>query len=121
MSLALYRSLVPAHSSISDDTVEAYLALSAQEHTASVWGNVYAQAMVWHAAHVIERTPGLGSASADAPGLVTSKRAGDLAVTYGAPPGAADDELATTTYGQRYLALRRSRAACAPTAVLAAT
>lgn len=122
MSLALYRTLVPAHSAVADDTVTTMLELAARRHTASAWGQVYAEGMVFFAAHQVERTPGLvsGSGSASETGTITSQRDGDLSRSY-APPASSgmtssDAELQTTRYGQRYLDLRGSRAASAATA-----
>lgn len=121
-SLDLYRALVPAHSSVADDTVETYLELATRRHTAGAWGAVYPEAMVWWAAHRIQRTPGLvsGSGGADEVGQITSQSDGDLSRSYAAQAttgNTGDDELASTRYGQAYLDLRRTRAASGPTRV----
>lgn len=124
-SLATYRALVPTHSSIADDTVETYLALGAKRHTATAFGVLYTEAMCFWAAHVIERTPGLGSVDANTSGPVTSRRAGRQAESYGGftfdGGSLSDQELMTTTYGQRYLDIRNSRAATAPRVVRVGT
>jgi hypothetical protein len=123
MSLALYRSLVPAHSSVVDGTVEVWLELAARRHTATAWGAVYPEAMVWWAAHQIERLPGSGASGGGASevGVVTSQSDGDLSRTYAVPSEATasgpDAALNSTRYGQLYLELRNSRAASAPTRV----
>ncbi|XDQ88200.1 DUF4054 domain-containing protein [Xylella fastidiosa subsp. pauca] len=77
---------------------------------ASRWGAMYAQGIASLAAHFVWSTPGLGADhSAGARGAVVSERAGDLQISYAAlPSGSASDAwLATSVYGQRYLALRR--------------
>lgn len=115
-SLEQYRARIPAHAHLSDDVVRVALADAVAVHAGpNVWGGAYTLAMVFYAAHLLERTPGVGSALADAAGPVTSKKDGDLAVSYGAPTG--DALLETTVYGQRYLELRRSRVATAPRGV----
>lgn len=122
-SLQLYRALVPAHSSVVDGTVTTYLELAARRHTASAWGVVYPEAMVWFAAHMIERAPGLvsGTGGGSDVGNVISQTDGDLSRTYASPAAlsgsSSDAWLASTRYGQLYLDLRDTRAASAPTAV----
>jgi hypothetical protein len=116
----LYRTLIPAHAAVDDAVVSTYLELSAQQHTASVFGAVYQQAMVWHAAHRLERTPGLvsGSGGAGETGALVAQRDGDLSRTYAQPQAGGavgtDAELRTTRYGEAYLGLRDSRAGVGP-------
>lgn len=125
-SLALYRALVPEHAAVVDATVSTWLELAARRHTASVFGRVYPEAMVWWAAHRIQRSPGSGassSASAEDVGTLVMQRDGDLTRQYAQPSSAssvgssADAELRTTRYGELYLELRDSRAGVGPTAV----
>jgi len=127
-SLDLYRVLIPAHSAVDDATVEAWLAIAARRHTAALWGSVYPEAMVFWAAHTIDRSPspGSGAGGGGAVGALTSQRDGDLQRTYSSPSSsssaaysAADSALAATAYGQAYLDLRNSRVAAAPTSILA--
>lgn len=119
-SVDLYRTLIPEHASVDEAVVSTYLELSARQHTAAVFGAVYPEAMVWHAAHRIQRTPGLvsGSGGAGEVGPLVAQRDGDLSRAYGQPAATAmsagDAELQTTRYGQAYLALRNSRAATGP-------
>lgn len=121
-SLALYRELVPGHSAVDDDLVTTMLALAARRHTATAWGDLYPEAMVWFAAHRVERLPGSGASGGSAAevGTITSQSDGDLSRSYAAPVStgsALDDELSSTRYGQFYLDLRRTRAASGPTFV----
>lgn len=130
-SLDLYRIVIPAagHAALPDATVEQFLELSAQQHTASVFGVNYQLAMVYHAAHVIDVTvPAAGgyAASAAASGLsgpATSVKTGDLAVSAAGPSSgsgaganqtADDSYYALTTYGQRYLQIRNTRSGVLP-------
>jgi hypothetical protein len=133
-SLDLYRLIIlaPGHVALADATIEQFLTLSAQQHAPVAWGNVFTQAMVWHAAHTIDvivssaggaasLSPG-GSAS----GTVSSLKTGDEAVGFGAAStgsgpassiSAADAQYLRTPYGQRYLQLRNTRSARAPTVI----
>ncbi len=83
-SLALYRTLVPSHSAVTDATVEVWLELAARRHSAPVFGRVYAEAMVWWAAHFVELTPGTGagSSSSSTVGPIISQKDGDVSRTY---------------------------------------
>lgn len=128
-SLELYRVLVPDHAVVLDGVIEAYLQLAAQRHTADRWGDAYVTAMIWYAAHLVETTPGSGAPGAPTSGQVQgpliSQKDGDLSRTYAEPAsasaGATGDDawLLLTTYGQRYLEIRSTRAAAAPTFVRA--
>lgn len=123
-SVAVYRSVIldPRHgvANLPDATVETFLDLAGRAHTASKWGQVYPEAMVYYAAHLIERTPGLltGNAGASEVGPLTSQKDDLLQRQYGQVAGAqdaalTDAELTTTTYGLKYLHLRGSRCAAA--------
>lgn len=104
-----------------DSRAATFLALAEQCHTATAWGEVYTQAMSYFAAHMLTTAPATGGSDAAPGGPVTSKKAGDVAVSYGSPGGApmtsGDADLMTTAYGRRYLQLRESRAAVAPRVV----
>lgn len=121
-TLALYRELVPEHSAVLDGTVSVWLALAVQRHTASAWGAKYNAAMVWWAAHGIQTTPGTGAPGAPpagAAGPIVNQRDGDLSRTYATPSSGAatpgsDADYRRTTYGQRYLDARDSRADSGP-------
>jgi hypothetical protein len=119
--LATYRALIPAHASVSDDTVNVWLGLATRRHTASAWGAVYGEAMCFWAAHFVEKIAGSsgGGGSGGAVGPLVSQKDGDLSRTYAAPAAISglsptDDGLATTEYGRAYLDLRNSRSATAP-------
>jgi len=90
------------------------------------WGNVRLQAVAYLAAHLWtlanREIASLAAGSSGGPvGALTSRRAGDLAESYGSalssPSGsvdACDMEYPTTTYGLHFLALRNSRPASMP-------
>lgn len=124
-SVALYRTIIldPRHAvaNLPDATLELFLNLAARAHTASKFGQVYPEAMVYYAAHLIERTPGFltGSQSATEVGPLTNQKDDLLQRGYGSVAGTddaslTDAELTTTVYGLTYLRLRGSRASSAP-------
>lgn len=106
-SLVLYRQLVPAHVRVPDATVETWLELSTQQHTAAAWGDVYAQAMVWHTAARLD--PFVQGGALGAPGEAC------------AVPKDVAKEVAKANpnniYWQFYVELRETRAAGAPSLV----
>lgn len=81
--------------------------------------------MAWAAAHELELARraaamrGVGAAA----GQITSIKTGDLSIGFastqqGAGDADDDDYWRSTLYGQRYLSLRKSRAAGTPTRIL---
>ncbi len=127
-SLSLYRQRIPAHASVPDATVEDWLEQATLAHTASAWGDRYASAMIWWAAHHIERLPKSKApnvSTAEEVGAIVSQSHGqsdgagkssDLSRSYAAPTGGTHEELffRTTRYGEMYLSIRHTRAARAP-------
>lgn len=99
-----------------DDALAFAVDLAVLSHNVAAWGNVYGQAMAFYAAHLLTGTladdEGEG---ASAGGAVTSRKARDLAESYGSVAGSGDSltdrELSTTRYGRQYVVLKRSRAA----------
>lgn len=125
-SLARYRILIPAHVAVSDALVSAMLELAASRHDPGSFGAVYVAAMIYWAAHRVQRTPGSGAPGAGTAvevGAISAQSDGDLSRTYATAPAGGtgsnptDDDLRTTRYGLEYLDLRNSRAAAGPTFV----
>lgn len=105
---------------------DLFLELAANSLTASTWGAVYAHAVCLLAAHMATLSPTDATASGDGAGVagpVTSKRAGDVAESYGSSASGvtgmslADAALGRTKYGLEFLRLRTSRAARTPTVI----
>lgn len=118
-SVALYRELVPDHAEdlepdVTDPVITRWLSLGARLHPAEPWGDVYPEAMVWWAAHRIQRLPGMvtGGGGASDTGQVVQQKDVHLQRQW-MPQVAArgtDAELGTTRYGELYLELRDSLA-----------
>jgi hypothetical protein len=73
------------------------------------WGRFYTQGLAALAAHFLKGSLASGRGQSGAAGAITSKKAGDISLTYAAPAGGTSDDvwLASSLYGQRFLALRR--------------
>lgn len=128
-SLALFRDLAPLLCEESDSRVCTYIEMAAQRLTASCWGQVYQQALIFYAAHLLQKSPSpdttLGRAAAgegEVAGPVASRKAGDVAVSYannasangGGSTSNTDRDLLDTHYGRQFLALRDTRACGMP-------
>lgn len=93
-----------------DETVGLVISEAALEVDQTAWGKFYQAGVMALAAHMLSISGRRGGDGAGAlPGPVTSKKAGDIALSYAAPPVANISEamLASTAYGQRYLQLRQ--------------
>ena len=104
-----------------DANKAVYIEMAAERTNKCFYGGKYNQAVALLAAHIAfllnaqAGAMGAGSGSADAGsvGTITSKREGDLSVSYGAgavsvsDAGVSDAELAQTRFGLMLLALRK--------------
>lgn len=102
------RLVAPELTSESDSTIDAFLTMAARRCSSAEYGDLYADACVYLAAHLLTLRS-RGAAGRAGAGPVTSEETGDLGVTYGAVVGvlSTDAQLATTPYGVEYLNLRR--------------
>jgi hypothetical protein len=100
--LDLYRELVGEHARIPDSTVETYLTLAARRHTATAFGAVFTEAMVWFAADAIEKGRASGALDVD-PNLPTRP-----------DPAAPPKPMGPTRFWLAYLDIVNTRAAGAP-------
>ncbi len=118
--LDVFRIIAPELVAIADVDVEAVLTVAARRHTPVAWGVVFADAMAEYAAHMLTLSPpGGASTLPSVAGPVTSRKAGGLAESYGAPSTSAATSgeawLLRTSHGQAYIHLRDTRAEGAPT------
>ncbi|WGZ35137.1 DUF4054 domain-containing protein [Xylella fastidiosa] len=110
LTLHTFLARYPEFEPLPQDRVEQVIDDARLWLDASRWGHFYPQGLASLAAHFLWSSPSLGADhSAGAKGAVVSERAGDLQISYAAlSSGSASDAwLATSVYGQRYLALRR--------------
>ena len=117
----LYRSLIPAHATIPPATISAFMGIASAQHSPAAFGAQFLAAMVYYTAHMIEKTPGLGSSLSTEVATVTGQTDGDVSRQYTAPTfqdfDARSRWLSTTVYGQQYLAIRAGLAATKPQAI----
>lgn len=112
-------AIAPALSS--DPGLPVFLEMARERTSIKFYGPKYEQAVALLAAHtwflVGSSSPSGGAAEAGSTGAVSSKREGDLQVSYTTPAatlamkGGVDAELSQTRYGLQLLALRKG---CGP-------
>ena len=86
-----------------------FLSLAALQVNATWFGAKYDLAVAYMAAHLISLNPSTGEGTGTASGFITSKREGDLSVTYAKPSsGGASETLTQTSWGQQFIQLRDS-------------
>ena len=101
---ALVKSYAPELSSNTDSMITLYIDLAKDNIAESVWGDKYDRAVTMLTCHYLTMR---GRASSGAAGPVTSKKVGDLQISYASVQTWKDDAtLATTEYGMIYLHLR---------------
>lgn len=103
------RIVAPELASESDARLDLFLGMAARRCDAEEYGDLYADACIYLAAHLVtlsSRAVGGGGGA----GPVVAESAGDLSRSYGAVVGvlSSDATLATTPYGIEYLNIRKS-------------
>ena len=120
LSIDQYLSAV-APALATDENRAVYIEMATERTNKCFYGEKYNQAVALLAAHISflltaangSMGAGSGSGEAGSTGTITSKREGDLSVTYGAGAVSAsaadvtDAELSQTRYGLMLLALRK--------------
>lgn len=120
LSIDQYLSAV-APGIVTDENKAVYIEMATERTNKCFYGEKYNQAVALLAAHIAflltaasgSMGAGSGSGEAGSTGTITSKREGDLSVTYGAGAVSAsaadvtDAELSQTRYGLMLLALRK--------------
>lgn len=105
--------IAPEFSSEDTARLDVFIGLSASRLSARVFGRVYAQAVVYLAAHLLTLSERASSSGGSAAGPITSASTGGVSISYGQVNTAvsvSDATLSTTAYGLEFLALRNSRA-----------
>jgi hypothetical protein len=125
-TLDLFKLLCPdAAAGQADDRITDFIQAAAQRLDAVAFGGLFDQATVYLAAHLLFRSPlggTPGGAGVDGAGAVTSKKAGDLSIGFGASAGGGagmpiahtDVDLMQTHYGRQFIAIRDTRSAGVP-------
>lgn len=92
--------------SVETETIELYMAQAANQMNASAWGSKYDNGQIYLTAHLLVFAENQNSDSDVGP--VSSQAVGPLNVSYGISGYADDGELASTSYGRKYLTLQKS-------------
>lgn len=93
-----------AFDSLSDDFLNLIIAEACEVILESKWGASYDRGLLYLTAHLASTDSAPGSSGAAGP--VTSKRIGDVSVSYGSAASVSSSDYASTTYGRRFLELR---------------
>ena len=99
---ALLDAIAPGFAGEPSATKQVFIDLAAQRLSATAWGTLYQQGVVYLAAHLMTVRDNAGNGLA---GAVTSVKTGGLSV--GSSGAMSDHELATTSFGQEFLSLQR--------------
>lgn len=100
---------------LSDAKIDRWLAQAERRINTTQWGEKADDGLLWLTAHLLKIQCDIATAASGGTGSpsgpVSSKKVGDLSVTYSAPVfttfrKATDRFLASTTYGQYYLDLK---------------
>lgn len=131
----IWDNLIPEFASLTDSVVEFWITRAAHRvDDTGAWGTAYYDALALMAGHLKALASraaaaagggGGGSGSGGSASILTSEKAGDLAVSYGESVAeaaaiaageatTADADLYLTLYGIQFLALRATRAATVP-------
>lgn len=94
-----------------DSRRDVFITLAASRLTASKFGNLYAQAVAYLAAHLMACAPPTTAEATT--GAVVAESTGGMSVTYAAPtaPTGTATDYTSTKYGVEFLNIRNTRAA----------
>jgi hypothetical protein len=101
---AIFDLIAPQYKDNADKNT--WISMASQEVSACYFGANRNRAVALLTAHMMTLTLRSGGESGDA-GAVTSKKEGDLSITYGSVGKVDDADLGQTSYGRQYISLRR--------------
>lgn len=105
VTAAIIKQYAPELASVSDPMIGLYIDLAKDNVAESVWQEKYDRAVAMLTCHYLTMR---GRAASGGAGPVTSKKVGDLQISYGQVQGyMSDATLSSTEYGMIYLHMRR--------------
>lgn len=113
MSVDQFKLRYPVFSDVSDDTLQLAIDDASSELSARVWGDLYDRGRFALAAHLLKVRGVLKGKqdTGDVPVQVSSKSVGSVSLSYSSASAGFDEAshegLATTTWGQEYLRMRK--------------
>jgi hypothetical protein len=109
MSRELLKAIAPELEGETDERLDTFLELASQRVGPKAFGKLYAQAVVYLAAHLLTLSNRARDAGVAAAGPVTSVGTGGLSLSFGAASSMGDESLSSTIYGLEFLEIRDSR------------
>lgn len=97
------KAFAPELQSESDARIGMFIEFGKTFVNESKWSNKYKLGLILISCHLITIANRGGTG-----GAVTSERVGELARSYGQASGNGTDEMASTSYGQQFLMLRKT-------------
>lgn len=88
-----------------DSRIGSFVDMSIDRCSKSFFGKLWAQACAYLSCHLFT----MAKRDDDETGSISSKREGNLSVTYNSVSAYSDGEFSLTTYGRNYLTLLKSR------------
>lgn len=104
-TLERFRLVASEFSARPDSEVNDFIEMATERIDVAVFGDDYQQALAYLAAHMMAIAD---KNTGNSPGPVVSERAGEISRTYGYSQAVGNYK--ATTYGQEFIAIRRSRA-----------
>ena len=106
--LEIFRLIAPEFAAVNDDTVTAYLDLASNFVCSGKYGKSINLDIALMAAHIMASPGGYSNDGSTSAGRITSRKEGDLQITYGSVSDSSD-YLSGTTYGNLLKALLRKK------------
>ena len=95
-------------SGASDVLIDRWIAQAERRINTTQWSEKADDATLWLTAHLLKIESQLRGGGTATAGPITTKKVGDLSVSYSVPAGKLSETfLASTAYGQQFLELRK--------------
>jgi len=108
INIAGFQARYPEFDTVADARIEVYLADSQLEINESIWSDYYEKGVYALAAHMLHRSLMSESGNAGSSGEVSSKRIGDLQISYNTKSlDSTESYYNSTVYGQEYYRLMK--------------
>lgn len=106
--LEIFRLIAPEFAAVTDSVVSAYIDLASNFVCSGKYGESINLAIALMAAHIMASPGGYSNDGSTSAGRITSRKEGDLQITYGSVSDSSD-YLSGTTYGNLLKALLRKK------------
>lgn len=105
---AYFLELFDEFKTVPQAKISAFINMAGRLVSPRMWGEFTQDAMAYMTAHLLTSTNGVGGQAGYGAGPIVSDSAGSISTSYGTvgTPG-IDDDLNSTVYGRRFIALRK--------------